>query len=134
MRASKNIPPKTSVTLNVVGSAVDTRIAPVIIKLANVDAINDGAHDDPAAARFMVDKLQFNVPLANTIDVEAEKARLAKDLEYQRGFLASVEKKLGNERFVNNAPAQVVDAERRKQQDALHKIATLTAALDALAK
>ena len=134
VRASKNIPPKTSVTLNVVGSAVDTRIAPVIIKLANVDAINDGAHDDPAAARFMVDKLQFNVPLANTIDVEAEKARLAKDLEYQRGFLASVEKKLGNERFVNNAPAQVVDAERRKQQDALHKIATLTAALDALTK
>ena len=134
VRASKNIPPKTSVTLNVVGSAVDTRIAPVIIKLANVDAINDCAHDDPAAARFMVDKLQFNVPLANTIDVEAEKARLAKDLEYQRGFLASVEKKLGNERFVNNAPAQVVDAERRKQQDALHKIATLTAALDALTK
>ena len=134
VRASKNIPPKTSVTLNVVGSAVYTRIAPVIIKLANVDAINDGAHDDPAAARFMVDKLQFNVPLANTIDVEAEKARLAKDLEYQRGFLASVEKKLGNERFVNNAPAQVVDAERRKQQDALHKIATLTAALDALTK
>ena len=134
VRASKNIPPKNAMTLNVIGSALDTEFKSVIVKLANLDAVNDNAQDDPAAARFMVEKLQFNVPLANTIDVEAEKARIAKDLEYQRGFLASVVKKLGNERFVNNAPAAVVEAERRKQADAQHKIAALTAALQALSK
>ena len=132
VRASKNIPPKTAMTLRVVNGTIDEAIKPVIGKLANVEAIEENVKADPAAAAFMVDKMQFNVPLAQTIDVEAEKARIAKDLEYQRGFLASVQKKLSNERFVANAPAAVVEGERRKQADAEHKIATLEAALKAL--
>ena len=132
VRASKNIPPKTAMTLRVVDAAIDEAVKPVICKLANVEAIEENVKADSAAAAFMVGKMQFNVPLAETIDVEAEKARIAKDLDYQRGFLASVLKKLSNERFVANAPAAVVEGERRKQADAEHKIATLEAALKAL--
>ena len=80
----------------------------------------------------MVGTTEFNVPLTDSIDVEAETARLEKELDYLRGFLASVMKKLGNERFVNNAPAAVVDAERRKQADAESKIKTIQETLAAL--
>ena len=132
VRASKNIPPKTELVLNVIGADADSSTLPVVEKLANLQAVNGNSTDNPAAARFMVGKTLFNVPLADTIDVEAEKARIVKDLEYYTGFLASVEKKLSNERFVNNAPAAVVEAERRKQSDATHKIAALKAALSAL--
>ncbi|MDE6535304.1 MAG: hypothetical protein K2K82_04765, partial [Muribaculaceae bacterium] len=62
-----------------------------------------------------------------------ERAQLLKDLDYERGFLASVEKKLANEKFVNGAPAAVVDAERRKQASALQRIAALENSLAALA-
>ena len=74
------------------------------------------------------------MPLADNIDVDAELKRLTADLEYQQGFLASVMKKLGNERFVNNAPAAVVDVERRKKADAEAKIEALKASIAALGK
>ncbi|MDE6146007.1 MAG: hypothetical protein K2F96_06995, partial [Muribaculaceae bacterium] len=84
-------------------------------------------------AVFMVDSLEFGVPMqAAGVDVEAERAKLQKDLDYERGFLASVEKKLANEKFVNGAPAAVVDAERRKQASALQRIAALESSLSAL--
>ena len=80
----------------------------------------------------MVGTTEFNVPLANNIDVEAELEKLNKDLEYQLGFLASVQKKLSNERFVNNAPAAVVEGERKKLADAESKIASLKESIAAL--
>lgn len=132
VRASKNIAPKVEVELNVIGAGVDAKVCDVVVKLANVSKVNDNCADNPAAARFMVGKTQFNVPLENTVNIEAEKERIAKDIEYYKGFLASVEKKLSNERFVSKAPAAVVEAERRKQTDAMHKIESLTAALNAL--
>ncbi len=82
----------------------------------------------------MVGTTEFNVPVTTNIDVEAELVRLNKDLDYYKGFLASVMKKLGNERFVNNAPAAVVEGERKKLADAEAKIATITAALEAIRK
>lgn len=80
----------------------------------------------------MVGTTEFNIPMESTIDAEAELQRLTKDLEYNRGFLQSVERKLSNDRFVANAPAAVVEAERRKQADATAKIATLEASIAAI--
>ncbi len=82
----------------------------------------------------MVGTLEVNVPLADNIDVEAEIAKLRKDVDYLEGFKASVLKKLSNERFVSNAPAQVVEAERRKLADAESKLNSLHAAIAALRK
>lgn len=80
----------------------------------------------------MVGTTEFNIPMESTIDAEAELQRLTKDLEYNRGFLQSVERKLSNDRFVANAPAAVVEAERRKRADATAKIATLEASIAAI--
>ena len=132
IRAAKNISPKEKLVLNVVGSTIPAEIAPVIVKLAGLETIVDKAEKDNAAASFMVGTIEFNVPLGNNIDVEAELLKLRKDLEYQKGFLASVEKKLSNERFVNGAPEAVVAAERKKQADASAKIAALEASIAAL--
>ncbi|PWL59342.1 MAG: valine--tRNA ligase [Bacteroidales bacterium] len=131
VRAAKNISPREALVLNVIG-AWDNALDAVVKKLGNLSEINPGAEKDAAAATFMVGTTEFNVPLTNNIDVDAELARLNKELDYYRGFLASVMKKLGNERFVNNAPEVVVAAERNKQKDAESKIATIEASIKAL--
>ncbi len=82
----------------------------------------------------MVGTQEYNIPLAGSIDVEAELKRINKDIEYYEGFLASVMKKLSNERFVAKAPEAVIEAERRKQADAQSKLETLRASLAALTK
>lgn len=133
VRASKNISPREALELRVV-AAEPLAVADVVKKLANLSAFESVAEKDAAAASFLVGTTEYNIPLANNIDVDAEIARLEKDLEYQQGFLNSVLKKLGNERFVANAPVAVVDGERRKQADAETKIATIKASLAALKK
>ncbi len=133
VRAVKNIPNKDTLTVNVIGTWDKAEDA-VIMKLANASAINHNAEKDPAAATFMVGTTEVNVPLSDNIDVEAELAKLRRDLDYYQGFRTSVMKKLSNERFVANAPAAVVDGERRKLADADAKIANLTAAIEALSK
>jgi valyl-tRNA synthetase len=133
VRAEKNIPNKEPITVNVIGTW-NAREDGVIAKLANAGAINHNAIKDPAAATFIAGTVEVNVPLAGTIDTAAELERLNKDLNYYTGFKASVEKKLSNERFVSNAPAQVVEAERKKLSDAQAKIESLTAAIAALSK
>ena len=132
IRASKNLSPKEALTLNVLEVSLPDSIKPVITKLANLEKINDNANKDSSAASFMVGTTEFNVPLLSNINVEEELAKLKKDLDYQKGFLATVEKKLSNERFVNSAPEAVVNAERKKQSDALSKIAALEASVAAL--
>ena len=133
VRAAKNIANKDVLSLNVLGEYNSNEFS-VIKKLANLDAINVTSEKDATAASFMVGTTEFNVPLTNNIDIEAELAKLNKDLEYQRGFLASVQKKLSNERFVNNAPAAVVEGERRKLADAETKIKALEESIAALSK
>lgn len=131
VRAAKNIPNKEAIKVNVIGSWNKDEDC-VIMKLANASEINHNAEKDPAAATFIVGTTEVNVPLTSNIDVNAERARLQKDLEYYMGFKASVLKKLGNERFVANAPAAVVEGERRKLSDAEAKIENLSAAVKAL--
>ena len=133
VRASKNIAPKEKLELNVLGE-FDSSLYAVIEKLANLSSINSTTEKDASAASFMVGTTEFNVPLANNIDVEAELAKLSKDLEYYKGFRESVLKKLSNERFVNNAPAAVVEGERRKLADAETKIKNLEDSISALSK
>ena len=132
VRARKNIPQRENVTFNVVGASLSPEVLPLLIKLGGLDKVVENAEKDPVATSFMVGTVEFNVPMAQSADKDAEIARINKELEYLQGFLRSVEKKLGNERFVANAPAAVVEAERRKQADATAKIATLTANLEAL--
>lgn len=131
VRAVKNIPNKESLTVNILGSWNPAQDA-VIRKLANVKDINHNASKDAAAASFIVGVTEINVPLADNIDKDAELAKLRKDLEYYEGFKASVMKKLSNERFVNKAPSNVVDAERKKLEDAEAKIQNLNNAIAAL--
>lgn len=133
VRAHKQIAPKVALTLQVVG-AMDAREAAAVSKLANLEAVESVEAKAAGSAAFMVGSQEFGIPMeAAGVDIEAERAKLNKELDYERGFLASVEKKLANERFVNGAPAAVVDAERRKQADALSRIAAIEAALAALA-
>ncbi|MGM9870573.1 MAG: valine--tRNA ligase [Muribaculaceae bacterium] len=133
VRAQRNIPQKDALSLCAV--AQDAIPYPeVVTKLANLSNITYNTDKDPAAAQFMVGTRQFCVPIASTIDVDAEIEKLTKELDYLQGFKASVEKKLSNERFVNNAPAAVVETERRKLADATSKIDNITVTLAALKK
>ena len=135
VRAQKNLPNKESLVLNIVDAdAPAGNVAALISKMANLSAINGNAAKDAAAASFMVGTQEYNIPLAGSIDVEAELKRINKDIEYYEGFLASVMKKLSNERFVAKAPEAVIEAERRKQADAQSKLETLRASLAALTK
>ncbi|MCD8385730.1 MAG: valine--tRNA ligase [Bacteroidales bacterium] len=131
VRAQKNIAQKEPLQLNAVG-AVDMPLESIVKKLANLETLAVGAEKDPAAATFMVGTTEFNVPLKAQIDVAAELEKLQKELTRLQGFRAGVEKKLSNERFVNNAPAAVVEVERQKLADATSKIENIQATIAAL--
>ena len=133
VRKQKNLPNKEQLTLQAVGG-LNNPFEAIIIKLAGLEKIEAVAEKDPTAAAFMVGTAEFAVPVAGSIDVEEEIKKLEADLEYTRGFLASVDKKLSNERFVANAPEAVVANERKKKADAESKIATMEQALKALKK
>ena len=133
VRKQKNLPNKEQLTLQAVGG-LNNPLEAIIIKLAGLEKIEAVTEKDPAAAAFMVGTAEFAVPVAGSIDVEEEIKKLEADLEYTRGFLASVDKKLSNERFVANAPEAVVANERKKKADAESKIATMEQALQALKK
>lgn len=131
VRAKRNIAPKEALELHVVGD--QTAPWPELIgKLGNVSAIASVGEADATAAKFIAGTTTYEVPLADMIDTEAERAKLAKEIDYLNGFKASIEKKLSNERFVAKAPAAVVEGERKKLADAEAKIAQLTESLQAL--
>ena len=132
VRLQKNIANKEQLELQVVGNSSEVPVEPVIAKLANLSAINKVAEKDATAISFLVGTDEFAVPLGNNINVEEEVKKLEADLKYNEGFLASVLKKLSNEKFVNNAPAKVIEMERKKQSDAEAKIATLKESIAAL--
>ncbi len=131
VRKTKNLGNRDLLRLQVVGG-LNSPLQPIIVKLANLEAIDAVSEKEATAVSFMVGTTECAVPMGDNIDVEAELAKLEADLKYARGFLATVEKKLGNERFVANAPAAVVALERKKQADALSKIATLEQAITQL--
>ena len=131
VRMQKNIPNKEQLELQVVGNA-ELNVKAIIAKLANLSSIVSVEEKDATAASFLVGTVEYAVPLGNNIDIEEELKKLEADLKYNEGFLASVMKKLSNEKFVNNAPAKVIEMERKKQADAEAKIATLKESIAAL--
>ena len=107
-------------------------IAEGVVKMANLSALNIVGTKGEGSSAFLVGTTECAVPLGNLIDTEAELQKMEAELKHFEGFLVGVKKKLSNERFVANAPAQVVELERKKQSDAEGKIAALKESLAAL--
>ena len=134
IRLQKNIAQKEALSLEVIGESPVATFNPIIAKLCNLSSIDTVTNKSEGAAAFMVETTEYAVPLGNLINVEEELKKLEADLKYQEGFLQSVMKKLGNEKFVSKAPANVIEMERKKQADAETKIAALKESIAALKK
>lgn len=130
LRASKGMSPKEALdlTINTKRPELYQRFESVLVKLANLSSLNFAAKVENAMS-FVVKADECFVPMGDSINVEEEKANLQKELEYTKGFLNSVMKKLSNERFVAGAPSQVVENEKKKQADAEAKIKALEESL-----
>ena len=133
IRKQKNIPYKEKIECLYINNeqSKDTFNA-VIIKLGNLSQFDGIDKAIDGALTFRVKSNEYFIPMAGSIDVEAELKKLTEELSYTEGFLKSVQKKLSNERFVNNAPEQVVASERKKEADAKAKIETIKASLSSL--
>ena len=131
IRKQKQIPNKETLRLEIKGAHDDTLDA-VLTKMGNLESIKMIEEKGPMSAAFIAGAVEYSVPLESNINVEEEVKKLEADLKYYQGFLATVEKKLSNERFVSSAPEKVVAMERKKQSDALEKIAAIKASLEAL--
>jgi valyl-tRNA synthetase len=132
VRSQKNIAPKEQLELQAVNTNNYEAFNAAITKMANLSAINVVKEKDATASAFMVGTDEFAVPLGNMIDVAAEIEKMETQLKHLEGFLQGVMKKLSNERFVQNAPEQVVALERKKQSDSEEKIAALKESIAAL--
>jgi valyl-tRNA synthetase len=127
VRKAKDIPNRESLELMILAQkeSYDSSLFPVVSKLCNLTEISFVLEKQKGAASFMIGTTEFFIPLQGKLDTEAEIAKLMEDLAYNRGFLLNVMKKLDNERFVNNAPADVLDLERKKKSDAESKIKSI---------
>ena len=134
VRNQKNIAPKVELDLNVIGQNNYEAYNSVIIKMANLKAIEVVTEKSGDASGFMVGTDSFAVPVGDLIDVAAEIEKQEKELKHLEGFLIGIKKKLSNENFVANAPAAVIERERKKQSDSEEKIAALKTSLEELRK
>ncbi|MEM1003170.1 MAG: class I tRNA ligase family protein, partial [Bacteroidota bacterium] len=133
LRKEKNISFKQSIELSFINSLdLPDRYNAVVSKMGNISTIQTTDSAIDGALTFRVKSNEYFVPIGDTIDIEEELKKLREELNYTEGFLKSVQKKLSNERFVNNAPKQVVDGERKKESDALAKIKTIKASIETL--
>ncbi|MBD0832366.1 valine--tRNA ligase [Aestuariibaculum sediminum] len=133
IRKEKNIAFKDAIGFSVINKEnTKSTFDSIIQKLGNLEAIEYVNEAVDGALTFRVKSNEYFVPMAGSIDVEAEIKKLTEELNYTEGFLKSVQKKLSNERFVSNAPDQVVASEKKKEADALAKIETLKASLASL--
>ena len=132
VRSQKNIANKEKLTLQVVNSQLAGHYGDAVVKMANLETIESVSEKDSTASTFMVGMTEYAVPLGNMIDIDAEIEKQEAQLKHLEEFLAGVMKKLSNERFVANAPEQVVALERKKQRDSEEKIAALKESIAAL--
>lgn len=133
IRKQKQIAQKEPLKLFIKGAHDDT-LDSILIKMGNLEMI-DLVEEKPAgAASFIAGSVEYCIPLEGNINVEEELKKLEKDRAYYEGFLATVRKKLSNERFVASAPEKVVAMERKKEQDALSKLEAISASIAALKK
>ena len=131
IRNQKNLAPKEKLQLRIKG-AFPTEVIPLIEKLANVHVECVPDFGDAQGIGFMVRTYEMFVLLSGLVNVEEELAKLEKELAYQKSFLEGVRKKLSNERFVANAPAAVIENERKKESDSLSKIESYESQINAL--
>lgn len=129
-RQSKGISPRE--TVQVFTNVSELANAEVIQKLANISEINFNQKTDKPSFTFLVGANEFSIPLSENLDLGEEKEKTEEEIKYLKGFLISVDKKLSNEKFVANAKPEVVEIERKKQKDALDKIALLEEKLKSL--
>ena len=135
LRAEKNIPNKEAIELFIRKNndeEPDHTFDSIISKLCNISQIKYTREKIAGASSFIVKSTEFFIPFIGSINVDDEIAKLQEELKYTRGFLISVEKKLANERFVNNAPAAVVETEKKKQADAESRIRVIEEQIAAL--
>ncbi len=126
VRNAKGISPKESLPLSVNGVCDEiTRFSSIVSKLANLTSINFIADKVANATSFLIGTREFYIPLEGKVDSTKEKEEIQKEIEYNKGFLTSVMKKLSNEKFVAGAPPQVLELERKKKADAETKIKSL---------
>ena len=133
IRKEKNISFKDAIELSVLNNEnTATRFDCVIEKMCNISALSYVTEKVTGALSFRVKSNEYFIPMSGAINVEEEIKKLSEELVYTQGFLKSVQKKLSNERFVSNAPEQVITSERNKEADALAKIETLQESLKGL--
>ncbi|UII76660.1 valine--tRNA ligase [Flagellimonas sp. HMM57] len=133
IRKEKNIPQKDALQLYILNSeGTDDRMDAIISKLGNLSSMEIVDKSLDGALSFRVKSNEYFIPIGGTIDIDAEIKKITEELKYTKGFLQSVQKKLSNERFVNNAPEKVVSMEKKKVADAEAKIETLEKSLASL--
>ena len=133
IRKAKNISFKDQISLEILNSEKTSEtFNSVIVKLGNISTLNYVEKQVEGALSFRIKSNEYFIPIEGAIDVVAERKKLNEELEYTQGFLRSVEKKLANERFVNNAPENVVAIEKAKKADAEAKIEVLKTSLAGL--
>jgi valyl-tRNA synthetase len=128
VRKEKNIPQKEAIRLFIRknnNEVPDTSFDSLIAKLCNISELEYVFEKVDGCLSFVVGSTEFFIPLAGKIDLVEELKKLEEELAYTTGFLAKVMQKLSNASFVNNAPAAVVDSERKKQEDAAARIKVL---------
>ena len=134
VRNQKNIAPKEPLELVAIGKNNWKAYNPVLLKMSNLCGIRESDDSSGDAVKFMVGTDEYAVPVGNLIDLEAEIKKQEAELKHLEGFLIGIQKKLGNERFVNNAPVQVVELERKKLADTESKISAIKETLASLRK
>ena len=133
IRKEKNISFKDTIEVKVINTEkLSDKYNSIIAKMGNLSSIETVNESVDGALSFRVKSNEYFIPMAGAIDVDAEIEKLKAELDYTEGFLKSVQKKLSNERFVNNAPEQVVAVEKKKQSEAEAKIETIKASLASL--
>jgi valyl-tRNA synthetase len=132
VRAQKQLSPKEKLEVIEKSEATRSYFDSTIIKLANLSAFSYTKEKVEGAFSFQIKTTEFYIPLAMNLNKEDEIERLTKELDYNKGFLKSVQIKLSNEKFVANAKPEVIDVERKKESDALSKIKTLEEQLSVL--
>ena len=135
IRKEKNISFKEGINLKIKKSAGSIDLSgyeAVVKKLCNIEEISFAGEDISNAISFIVRSTQFYIPAGEKIDMEEERSKLIKELEYTKGFLKSVDIKLSNERFINNARPEIIENERKKKSDAEARIKTIEDQLESL--
>lgn len=133
IRKDKNIPMKEAIDLKVVNNdKTSTYFDSVIMKLGNITSLEYVSEKVDGALSYRVKSNEYFIPITGNIDVEAEIAKLSEELTYTIGFLKSVQVKLSNEKFVANAKPEIIENERKKEADALAKIATIEQSIASL--